>query len=282
VQIKAGFNLAFDSNADTPLLLMIHVRPERHGDLIEPEKLTLFPQIPCTTYTDGFGNICTRLIAPAGRLSLWNRFLIADSGIAEQLPIYQRQHPIGELPNAVLVYLLGSRYCETQKLKNLAWSTFAGYQEGWPRIQAILQYTHDRIRFSYPNARSDRTAWDAHEERLGVCRDFTHLAITLCRCMNIPARYCTGYLGDIGVPADINPMDFSAWFEVYLGNAWHALDARHNRARIGRIAMAVGRDATDAAISTAFGFADLAEFTVFTEEVIQSQVRENYAIAAQS
>jgi transglutaminase-like putative cysteine protease len=277
VQIRAGFNLAFDSNAHTPLLLMIHIRSERHCDLIEPEKLTLFPEIPYTTYTDWFGNICTRLIAPPGRLSLWNRFLIADSGLPDQLPIYKRQHPIGELPNDVLVYLLGSRYCETQKLKSLAWSMFRGYQEGWPRIKAILQYTHDRLLFSYPNARSDRTAWDAHEEQSGVCRDFTHLAITLCRCMNIPARYCTGYLGDIGVPLDINPMDFSAWFEVYLGNAWHSLDARHNQPRIGRIVMAVGRDATDAAISTAFGLAELTEFTVFTDEVIESQGRENNA-----
>ena len=282
MQIEGGFNLAFDSTADTPLLLMIHVRPERHGDLIEPEKLTLYPQVPYTTYADGFGNICTRLIAPAGRLSIWNRFLIADSGIAEQMPLYERQHPIVELPNDVLVYLLGSRYCETQKLNNLAWSMFAGYQQGWPLIQAILQYTHERIQFSYPNARSDRTAWGAHEERSGVCRDFTHLAITLCRCMNIPARYCTGYLGDIGVPPDINPMDFSAWFEVYLGNAWHVLDARHNRPRIGRIAMAVGRDATDAAISTAFGLAELTEFTVFTDEVIQTQRREHFGTVARN
>ena len=267
MKISAGFNLAFDSNAQTPLLLMVHVRPERQHDLIEPEKLTIYPEVPFTTYTDGFGNICTRLIAPGGRLSIWNRFLISDSGNHEQLPLYDRQHPIGELPNDVLVFLLGSRYCDTQKLSNLAWSLFGAYQEGWSRIQAILQYTHDRIQFSYPNARSDRTAWDAHEERSGVCRDFTHLAITLCRCMNIPARYCTGYLGDIGVPVDPNPMDFSAWLEVYLGGMWHSLDARHNRPRIGRIPMAVGRDAVDAAISTAFGAASLSEFTVFTDEV---------------
>ena len=266
MHIKAGFNLAFDSDADTSFVFVIHIRPERHRDLIEPEKLTLYPQVRFHTYIDGFGNICTRLTAPAGRLSLWNRFLIVDSGIPEQLPLYERQHPIGELPDDVLVFLLGSRYCETQKLNSLAWSLFGGYREGWPRIQAILQYTHDRIRFSYPNARPDRTAWDAHEERSGVCRDFTHLAIALCRCMNIPARYCTGYLGDIGVPVDPNPADFSAWLEVYLGGAWHSVDARNNQARIGRIPMAKGRDAVDAAISTAFGIARLSEFTVFTDE----------------
>jgi transglutaminase-like putative cysteine protease len=254
------------ANAIRPEDDAIHVRPERHGDLVEPEQLTLYPQVPFDTYVDGFGNICTRLIAPAGRLSLWNRFLIADSGIPERLPLYERQHPIGEFPNDVLVFLLGSRYCDTQKLDSLALSLFRGYQEGWARIRAILQYTHDRIHFSYPNARPDRTTWDAHEERIGVCRDFTHLAITLCRCMNIPARYCTGYLGDIGVPMDTNPTDFSAWFEIFLGGAWHALNARHNRARIRRVPMAKGRDAVDAAISTAFGVARLSEFTVFTDE----------------
>lgn len=267
VKIRAGFNLAFDCSAFTPLLLMVHIRPERRQDLVEPETLTICPDVPYTTYVDVFGNFCTRLTVPPGRLSIWNRLLIYDNGQADRLPLYDLQHPIAELPDEVLIFLLGSRYCDTQRLNGLAWSLFGGFQEGWARIQAILQYTHERIRFSYPNARADRTAWDAHEERVGVCRDYTHLAIALCRCMNVPARYCTGYLGDIGVPKDPSPMDFSAWFEVYLGGKWHALDARHNQPRIGRILMAVGRDATDAAISTAFGVADLSEFTVITEEV---------------
>ncbi len=248
---------------------MVNIRPERRQDLIEPETLTIYPEVPYTTYIDVFGNFCTRLIVPPGRLSIWNRFLIYDSGQADRLPLYDLQHSVAELPHEVLIFLLGSRYCDTQKLNSLAWSLFGGFQEGWARIQAILQYTHERIRFSYPNARADRTAWDAHEERVGVCRDYTHLAIALCRCMNIPARYCTGYLGDIGVLKDPSPMDFSAWFEVYLGGNWHALDARHNQPRIGRILMAVGRDATDAAISTAFGVAELSEFSVITEEVIE-------------
>jgi len=268
VQIKGGFKLAFDCNAYTPLLLMVHIYPERQLDLISPECLTLFPDTTIENYTDVFGNICTRLIAPPGRFSIWNRFVISDSGIPESLPLNERQLQVNELPNEVLIYLLGSRYCEPQKLKNLAWATFGGYQEGWARVQAILQYTHDRIQFSYPNARADRTAWEAHEERTGVCRDYTHLAITLCRCLNIPARYCTGYLGDIGVPRDPNPMDFSAWLEVYLGGKWYSLDARHNQPRIGRILMARGRDAVDTAISTAFGVANLPEFEVTTEEIL--------------
>jgi len=247
---------------------MVNVRPERQTDLKHAETITFFPELPSATYLDSYGNVCTRLIAAPGRLSIWNRFSIADSGEPDRLPLYDRQHPVAELPNEVLIFLLGSRYCDTQKLNSLAWSLFSKFPEGWERIQAILQYSHQRIRFSYPDARADRTAWDAHEERVGVCRDYTHLAITLCRCMNIPARYCTGYLGDIGVPKDSSPMDFSAWFEVYLGGKWHALDARHNQPRIGRILMAVGRDATDAAISTAFGVAELSEFSVITEEVI--------------
>lgn len=276
--IKGGFNIAFDCYAYTPMLLMMHVRPEREQDFIEPENFTLWPQVPYRTYCDSFGNICTRLIAPPGRLSIWNRFLISDSGRPEELPINARQYAVQELPDETLQFLLGSRYCDTQKLSDLAWYQFGGYSEGWPRVQAIMQYAHNQIMFSYPNARPDRTAWDAHQERIGVCRDYAHLAITLFRCMNIPARYCTGYLGDIGVPPDPAPMDFSAWFEVFLGGKWWTLDARHNQPRTGRILMAYGRDAADVAISTAFGVANLAEFSVITEE---QQYDPGLAIAAQ-
>jgi len=267
VFIKAGYDIAFECTAETPLLLMVHVCPERHADLRTPETFTLSPDVSYRTYLDNFGNICTRLVAPIGTLSLSNRFVIADSGLPEKVPEGAHQHPVDELPNDVLQFLLGSRYCDTQKLLSIAWSLFGGIEPGWPRVNAIMQYTHDRITFGYIHARSDRTAWDAYEERVGVCRDFAHLAIALCRCMNIPARYCTGYLGDIGVPLDPNPMDFSAWFEVYLDGAWYAMDARHVHPRIGRILMARGRDATDAAISVAFGVATLVGFTVITEEV---------------
>jgi len=190
---------------------------------------------------------------------------MAHHGAAEELPIHAYQHTVPELPDDTLQYLVGSRYCDTQKLAPLAWSLFGGYWKGWSLVKAILDYTHDRIWFSYPNARDERTAFEAHQERTGVCRDFAHLAITLCRCMNIPARYCTGYLGDIGVPADPAPMDFSAWFEVFMGGRWWTLDARHNQPRIGRIVVARGRDAADVAISTAFGTAVLTEFSVITE-----------------
>jgi transglutaminase-like putative cysteine protease len=269
--IQGGYDIAFECSAKTPLLLMVHIRPERHADLRTPENLTLSPNLPYRTYTDHFGNICTRLTAPVGKLSLSNRFVIADSGLPEKMPEGACEIPVEEMPDNVLLYLLGSRYCETQKLSSVAWSLFGGIKPGWPRVKAILDYTHDRIKFGYVYARSDRTAWEAYQERVGVCRDFAHLAIALCRCMNIPARYCTGYLGDIGVPIDPNPMDFSAWFEVYLNGAWHQMDARHNHPRIGRILMAVGRDATDTAISVAFGVATLSQFTVITEELTCKQ-----------
>jgi transglutaminase-like putative cysteine protease len=265
--IRAGYNIAYECSTDTPMLLMLHLRPERQSDLQMPETFTVEPYVPYSNYFDSFGNFCTQLVAPPGRITFTNDFVIADSGLPDVLPVNGRQHPVGELPHEVLVFLLGSRYCETDKLSNLAWSLFGGIEPGWPRVKAILDYTHERIAFGYKYARATKTAFESHEERQGVCRDYAHLAITLCRCMNIPARYCTGYLGDIGVPFDPNPMDFSAWFDVYLSGEWHTLDARHNHPRIGRILMARGRDATDTAISTAFGSATLVNFEVVTKEV---------------
>lgn len=265
--IQAGFDIAFECTAPTPMMLQVHVRPERERDLEQPEHLVTVPHTPFSTYIDEFGNRCTRLVAPAGPLRLSSRLRIRDSGVQESLPWGAQQAQVNALPDAVLVYLLGSRYCDTDRLATEAWAMFGQTPAGWPRVQAILNYTHDRISFGYQHARADRTASESNRERKGVCRDFAHLAITLCRCMNIPARYCTGYLGDIGVPVDPAPMDFSAWFEVFLDGGWHTVDARHNQPRIGRILMARGRDATDAAISTAFGAATLTRFEVITEEV---------------
>lgn len=263
--IKGGFNIAFECPEPTPMILMVQVRPERQKDLIQPELITLYPEVPFSAYVDGFGNRCIRLTAPTGRLSIWNRFIIADSGLPERLPHDAYQHNVAELPEDTLPFLLGSRYCDTQTLMQDAWNLFGGCWEGWTRVEAILNYVHQRLRFDYQSARNDRTASQAHAEQTGVCRDFAHLAITFCRCMNIPARYCTGYLGDIGVPPNPAPMDFSAWFEIYMGGQWWTLDARHNKPRTGRILMARGRDAADVAISTAFGSALLSEFQVITE-----------------
>jgi transglutaminase-like putative cysteine protease len=249
------------------MVLMLSIEPARVRDLLSEHKIRFSPDIVSRDYRDMFGNTCTRMVAPSGVIEIRNEFLIADSGLPDEAVFDARQLEIAELPDDLLIYLLGSRYCDTQKLSDLAWSLFSAVPPGWHRVQAICDYVHNRISFGYHHARCDRTAWEGHEERIGVCRDFAHLAVTLCRCMNIPARYCTGYLGDIGVPPDPAPMDFSAWFEVYLDGRWFTFDARHNHPRIGRIVMARGRDAADVAISTNFGAVQLVKFSVVTEEI---------------
>jgi transglutaminase-like putative cysteine protease len=267
MQIKAGFRLSYDCPQPTPMLLALNIHPSRRHDLLTEQVLTFSPHVEAWDYTDSFGNVCTRITAPAGRITMSTEFTVYDSGQPDIVPFDAVQHDIRDLPDDVLVYLLGSRYCETDKLSQLAWNLFGNTPKGWPRVQAILDYVHNHIRFDYQLADATRSAFQGHGDRVGVCRDFAHLAITLCRAMNIPARYCTGYLGDIGVPPVRYPMDFSAWFEVYLGGHWYTADARHNFPRIGRILMAIGRDATDVALSTAFGPAILSEFQVVTDEV---------------
>lgn len=268
MRIHAGYEIAYDCPNPTPMLLMLRVHPSRHQDLEGADAIVPEPPVPTSEYRDGFGNLCTRMVAPRGRLTLSSTFIVRDSGEPDAVMPDAEQHRLEDLPDDVLVFLLGSRYCDTDRLSELAWSLFGNTVPGWRRVQAICDYVHDRLTFGYEHASSTRTAWEGHTERLGVCRDFAHLAISLCRCMNIPARYCTGYLGDIGVPPDPAPMDFSAWFEVYLSGRWFAFDARHNVPRIGRILMARGRDATDVALSTSFGPSLLAGFKVVTREVV--------------
>ena len=268
MQIRAGYDIAFQCFQETPMVLLLSIEPARLGDLLSEHRIQFSPDVGARDYVDMFGNMCTRIVAPPGLVEIRNDFLIRDSGQPDEVAPDARQLDVGELPDDALIYLLASRYCDTEKLSNLAWSLFAGFLPGWQRVQAICDYAHDRICFGYHHARCDRTASEGHEERIGVCRDFAHLAVTLCRCMNIPARYCTGYLGDIGVPVDPAPMDFSAWFEVYLDGRWFTFDARHNHPRIGRVVMARGRDAADVAISTNFGPVQLVKFSVITEEVV--------------
>jgi transglutaminase-like putative cysteine protease len=243
MRIEAGYDIAFTCPQEVSIVLMLSVHPSRQKDLLTEQRISFSSDVLARDYLDAFGNVCTRLVAPPGILEIRNRFEILDSGMPDGVVPGAVQHDVRDLPDDALVYLIGSRYCDTQKLDNLAWSLFGHIQGGWRRVQAICDYVHTHIQFGYHFARSDRTASEGHLERIGVCRDFAHLAIGLCRCMNIPARYCTGYLGDIGVPRDPAPMDFSAWFEVFLGNRWHTFDARHNHPRIGRIVIARGRDA---------------------------------------
>lgn len=266
MDIQCGFEIAYDCAAPTPMLLVLSVHPSRTQDLQTQHKIAFTPDIPAQDYVDGFGNICTRITAPAGALTMKTDFVIRDSGLSDAIAPDACQHPVEALPADALVFLLGSRYCETDRLGDVAWSLFSGTPPGWARVRAICDYVNGWIKFNYQDARSTRTAWDAYVERKGVCRDYAHLAITFCRCMNIPARYCTGYMGDIGVPR-VDPMDFSAWMEVYLGGRWYTFDARNNIPRIGRILIARGRDATDVAISTSFGVSTLTKFDVVSDEI---------------
>jgi len=271
MHIRTGFSIAFDTFGPTPMNLLLNIRPERRHDLVTPEVITFDPPVAATQHIDAFGNVCTRIVAPGGRITMAADFTIADNGVPDDQAPGARQVAVQDLPEDVLQYLLGSRYCDTDKLSGMAWSQFGGTPEGWARVQAIVDFAHSRLRFDYQQADATRTAFDGYNQGVGVCRDFAHLAITLCRCMNIPARYATGYLGDIGVPKDPAPMDFSAWFEVFLegpdGPRWYTFDARHNRPRIGRIVMARGRDATDCALTTSFGAAHLVRFDVHTDDV---------------
>jgi transglutaminase-like putative cysteine protease len=265
--IRAGYKITYDCTQPTPMLLALSVRPERLPDVEGEHRIRFDRPVEARDYLDGFGNTITRLVAPEGRLVISKDILVRDPGTPDPAAPDARQHPVEELPDDVLVFLMGSRYCDTDRLSDTAWSLFGNAPLGWGRVQAICDYVHGRITFGYEHARSTRTAWDGFQERKGVCRDFAHLAVTFCRCMNIPARYATGYLGDIGVPPADSPMDFSAWFEAYLGGRWWTFDARHNKPRVGRIVMARGRDATDVAISTTFGPCTLAGFEVVTDEV---------------
>ena len=267
MKIRAGYEISYQCSRPTPMIVMLSVHPSRAPDLLTPELLHISPAIPATAYRDGFGNTCHVIHAPAGRLTLSADFLIKDSGLPDEMAPGAAQYSLEKLPAETLVYLLGSRYCETDRFLQFAWSKFGGVAKGWPLVQAICDYVHDLLEFGYAHASPTKTAWDALNARCGVCRDFAHLAITLCRCMNVPARYCTGYLGDIGVPPEPDPMDFSAWFEAFLDGRWYTFDARHNAPRIGRILMARGRDATDVAITTSFGPCTLAAFKVVTDEV---------------
>jgi transglutaminase-like putative cysteine protease len=266
MRIRTGFEIVYDCPAPVPMLLTLSVHSSRRGDLETPDWVRTDPIVDVRQWIDSFGNICSRIMAPAGRTTLSADFIIRDSGLVDEYAPDAPQIPVADLPDEALIFLLGSRYCETDRLTGLAWSLFGGGPTGWARVQAIVDYVHHHITFGYEHARPTKSAYDAHVEGRGVCRDYAHLAVALCRCMNIPARYCTGYLGDIGIPV-VGVMDFSAWFEVYLGGRWYTFDARNNQRRIGRVLIARGRDATDVAIANTFGQADLVGFTVVSDEL---------------
>jgi transglutaminase-like putative cysteine protease len=269
MKIRLGYEMVFDVPQPLALVAMLKVHPSRAGDLLEPDLMEASSGALSEDYTDSFGNLCSRLLVPAGELRLGGRTLVADSGEPDPSGEGACEHPVWDLPPETLRFLLSSRYCEVDLLSPAAHELFGAVEPGWARVQAICDWVHRKVQFGYPFARPTKTALDTFTERRGVCRDYQHLAVTFCRALNIPARYATGYLGDIRVPAAPSPMDFSAWFEVYLGHRWWTLDARHNRPRVGRVLMAVGRDAADVALTTAFGRADLRQFSVISDEVAE-------------
>jgi len=273
--IRIGHELIFDLQEPVAMTLLLAVHPSRAGD-VRAYRSSIEPDVPLHTFTDSFGNLCGRILAPAGKIRFWADGIVEDSGLPDQRPTGAdaEQHRVEDLPDECVQFLLNSRYCEVDKMVPIAWDLFGQNAPGWERVQAILDYVHSKITFGYAFARPTKSAFDAYAERMGVCRDFSHLALTFCRCMNIPARYTTGYLGDIHLPVSASPMDFSGWFEVFLGGKWHTADARHNKPMIGRIVMARGRDATDVALTTSYGGAPLVGFKVVTDEVGDDTLRE--------
>lgn len=267
MHIRLGYELIYQSPQPTPMILNLQVHYTRAADLVRADQMLTEPWVPLTLYRDGFGNWCTRLIAPQGQIRISADAVINDRGLPESVVPHAPQTSVERLPEETLVYLLGSRYCDTDRLSEFAWTQFGATTPGWPRVQAVCDFVHGHLTFGYQFARPTRTAFEAFQERKGVCRDFAHLATALCRCLNIPARYCTGYLGDIGVPPVDAPMDFSGWFEAFLDGQWYTFDARHNVPRIGRVLIARGRDAADVAISMTFGVCSLQSFRVWTDEV---------------
>jgi len=262
--IRCGYEIAITCTQPTALVCLLSIHEDRAADIRDPEKTFTTPIVPTSIYRDLFGNRCLRLVAPTGDLMIWGDATIEDDGKPDPVVSDAREIAAPDLPDECLVYLMGSRYCETDRLSQIAWDTFGKISPGWGRVQAICDFVHAHIRFDYMQARATRTAFDVFHERVGVCRDFAHLALTFCRCLNLPARYVNGYLGDIGVPVADQPMDFSAWIEVYLGGAWRAFDPRNNVPRIGRIVVARGRDAADVPLINSFGPHILRSFRVWT------------------
>ena len=268
MRIRVGCELGFEFSQPTPLIAMLNVHFSRASDLELPDHLTTNPPVPIGSYRDSFGNWCSRLVAPPGPFTLGMNAIVRDPGTPDAVDLAALQHPVEQLPGETLQFLLGSRYCETDRLSDEAWRLFGPTPLGWRRVQAICDFVHAHIAFGYEHSRPTRTAYEAYTIPQGVCRDFAHLAITFCRCLNIPARYCTGYVSDIGLPPPYAPMDFAAWMEVYLGGRWHTFDPRNNAPRIGRILIAYGRDAADVPLTHIFGPGELREFKVWTDEAV--------------
>ena len=277
--IRSTFDIQFHLSSPAVVVALLHLHPSLDKQLRSADELLVEhlgtssiagqePRIALslTDYTDSFGNICSRFVAPTGHLRLSGTNLIEADERPEKSYPDAKQASIDDLPSEVLQFLLPSRYCEVDRFGGIASELFGAIPAGWARATAIRDWVHEKVVFNYNAARPTKTAMDVFTERVGVCRDFQHLAITLSRCQNIPARYVTGYIGDIRRPST-GTGDFSAWYQVFLDGQWISLDARHSYSRLGRILMATGRDAADVAITTSFGATNLTYFYVDSWEV---------------
>lgn len=267
MKFRVGYEFSYHFPQATPCIMMLNVHHTRVGDLEGADHVATSPSSSISGYRDGFGNWCSRMIAPTGAVCIFANTIIRDNGRPDIVVPEAGQIPVDRLPDDTLLFLLASRFCESDKLLDMTWELVGKTKPGWARVQAICDFVHHRIRFDYVAARPTRTAVEAYQEGVGVCRDYAHLAIALCRALNIPARYCTGYLSDVGSRPPLPPGDFAAWFEAYLDGGWYVFDPRNNSPRIGRILMARGRDAADVAMVTTFGANTLKEFRVWTDEI---------------
>ena len=267
MRLQVGCEFRYTFPQPTPAILLLNVHYSRASDLTAPDHVTVNPSVPTKAYRDSFGNWCIRLIAPAGRVTFATSATLNDTGLPDPVASAAKQVPIASIPDDAIVFLLASRFCDSDKLLDLAWSLFGTTTPGWARVQAVCNFVNSRIQFGYEFARHTRNASEAYQESRGVCRDYAHLAIAFCRALNIPARYCTGYLGDAGLPPPYAPGDFAAWFEAYLDGQWHTFDPRNNTPRIGRVLIARGRDAADVAMITTFGPNTLENFRVWNDVV---------------
>jgi transglutaminase-like putative cysteine protease len=266
MKLRVGFQLTYACTQATPAVLMMNTHPSMAQNVLEADRISFDPPLSFTHYYDAFDNLCTRIVTPSqGPLIVATEGVLDVPDTQETYPADGSQHPVESLPVDCLQFLLGSRYCETDLLSDTAWRLFSGVPAGRARVLAICDYVHGHIKFDYRFARPTRTAFEAHSEGIGVCRDYAHLAIALCRAMNIPARYCTGYISDVNLPPPYADQDFCAWFDAYLGGTWQTFDPRNNAPRTGRVLMARGRDAADVPISMTFGDADLIKFKVICE-----------------
>ncbi len=273
MKLRVGYELQYEFPQATPVILMLNIHFTRVSDLAMPDHIIISPSVPISGYRDGFGNWCSRIVAPAGKVRIAADAIVSDTGLPDAVAPDAYQVPVEDLPEETLVFLLASRFCDSDHLLDLAWKLFGHARPGWGRVQAICDFVYQRIAFGYEHARVTRTASEAYQEKRGVCRDYAHLAVAFCRALNIPARYCTGYLGDVGTTPPYPPGDFAAWFEAYVGGHWYTFDPRNNVPRIGRVLIARGRDAADVAITTTFGPNTLKGFRVWTDEITGEAVR---------